>query len=196
MGRMNGCKTASDKPREGAASGTALCHVPCALCHVPSPESPGTTAAEPCTGCPPRRRCGWQPGASRRRWRAGRVARAAWPRCQSGESCGQRAGAVLRAPPPRCGEGESTPGGGSSPVPEVADEIRVEHPELVSTQVLTEKLLGPAGRRRCLLRGAGWRGPACPPSPSPHAHRVPAHQTPLSRPLSTRWWVRAARSSR
>lgn len=43
-------------------------------------------------------------------------------------------------------EGGSSPPGGFLPVPEVADEIRVQHPKLPRLQVLPEELLGAVGR--------------------------------------------------
>lgn len=50
---------------------------------------------------------------------------------------------------------------GLSPVPEVADEVRVQHLELLCPQVLSKVLLGPAGAQRSWL---GVGGQPCTPS--------------------------------
>lgn len=54
-------------------------------------------------------------------------------------------------------EGGSPPPGGFLPVPEVADEIRVQHPKLPRLQVLPEELLGAVGRCGQLLGAVGHR---------------------------------------
>lgn len=60
-------------------------------------------------------------------------------------------------------EGGSPPPGGFLPVPEVADEIRVQHPKLPRLQVLPEELLGAVGRWGQLLGAVGHRDvPASP----------------------------------
>lgn len=54
-------------------------------------------------------------------------------------------------------EGGSPPPGGFLPVPEVADEIRVQHPKLPRLQVLPKELLGAVGRCGQLLGAVGHR---------------------------------------
>lgn len=82
------------------------------------------------------------------------------------------------------------PPGGFLPVPEVADEIRVQHPKFPHLQVLPEEFLGAVGRCGQLLGAVGRRDVLVSP---PH---TTTYRTPSSRPLSTRCWLRAARSSR
>lgn len=61
------------------------------------------------------------------------------------------------------GKGDPPPPGGFLPVPEVADEIRVQHPKLPRLQVLPEELLGAVGRWGQLLGAVGHRDvPASP----------------------------------
>lgn len=70
--------------------------------------------------------------------------------------------------PPAVGwERGISPPGGFLPVPEVADEIRVQHPKFPHLQVLPEEFLGAVGRCGQLLGAVGRRDVLVSP---PHNH--------------------------